>query len=1358
MPEIKQNFIQGKMNKDLDERLLPKGEYREAQNIHVTESEGSDAGAIENILSNELITTTIPNLSTSIFGDDYEVLGYCKDLANKRIVYFITNFTSDSFTDDIRSISRANGAGSTYLPYGHDCAIILYNIEDQTQNTLVHGPWLNFSKNHLITGVQIIEDLLFWTDNLNQPRKINIQKALDGFVSKTNQYYDCEENISVAKYAPYKAIMLHSDNASSGLPDLDTNIKSDYMKERFIRFSYRYKYDDGEYSLIAPFTQAVFEPLNKGIITNSFTDDERNSTTGEPAVLTGKKEVYKKGIVDIMQNRINKVELRIPLPNKNEFGNYGGIISDTPWPVAGSYYNDYNIKEIDIILKESDGVSFKLVKTIKLSEVDSSDIEIYTIKPNSTSNVHPRSCLKYTYRSSEPFKVLPESEVTRVYDQVPTIAKALEIVGNRVVFGNYVEGYNYPTDINNNKGLNYTVSSQTKGFHDQAGVSASLPYLEGLKQWMHKTYKYHTVKQRRTYQIGVVFSDIYGRQSPVILSSNVEFSNPDTYTMPEVTDSDFYQNTDGAWSSDSADNAYAYGKSLVLSFQDNVLTNDSKFVASILYDTTANISKYNPHGWYSYRIVVKQQEQEYYNIYTPHPFDGWDNEKTLPDTTLTGGRSWLSLYGDNINKVPRSLSSNDLNRPGTMGSDVRLYPKVVNDGRSGGIVVGENRSSLITIASNGITSDGDYEVTLGVTNGVSTSGTGDKTKFKITVVGGSASDIEIITPGRGFEIGDTINISPTALPGASVDVVLTIVSGDLYEEGESAINSSYHQLAEVASLGTAFEQNLFLSGDDNKSGTGGFSVLDFVYGKDKNPLVAELQNMKAYNGLTEINSYVFYAHSEKTDATVIPLADDQRAAPTHASISTADLLNDYAVSKSSPQHQEQIIVINTDETTNPPQVALSSRQTVKIGDKLVFSRYREGLSVFETEPLKSNIDVYYETSTSGLVADLVKEILVDPTKLATDLTIKQDTYTHFGSGQDPLGSTEDGYGSIAYLYENLGDGIYIGDLNATAPTHVSKSGLFVFGLVKATRLGDESDATNKFVVESDAGTYKVKTVGDFIYRGSNLDKYDLIISVLDTGTIETAYLSVQVQVKNSIPTITAPTGNLEIRKDAGKGAKLISSTNTFTNGSTVIGGSVNKYTDVDIAFTFGNPSFNIYFERTKPTNDKYEIVTTGSWNSANATAFFNASESDRTITITATDNAGTTASTSGNIVDEDEILVANSFVYPLINNINSKDNALNSFNDAIGRIEVWATRGTATEDPKIDSYYEYELKVYPNNVIHTKSDLSETIVSGSYVVAWDTQIFVSYDFGSSTTFDLSVISINSSGVVTSIVDTYSYVQ
>ena len=56
MAEIRNNFIKSKMNKDLDARLVPSGEYRDALNVAVSKSEGDDVGALENILGNLSLT------------------------------------------------------------------------------------------------------------------------------------------------------------------------------------------------------------------------------------------------------------------------------------------------------------------------------------------------------------------------------------------------------------------------------------------------------------------------------------------------------------------------------------------------------------------------------------------------------------------------------------------------------------------------------------------------------------------------------------------------------------------------------------------------------------------------------------------------------------------------------------------------------------------------------------------------------------------------------------------------------------------------------------------------------------------------------------------------------------------------------------------------------------------------------------------------------------------------------------------------------------------------------------------------------------------------------------------------------
>ena len=57
MPEIKNSFTQGKMNKDLDERLIPNGQYRDAMNVEVSTSEGSDVGTIQNVKGNASVSS-----------------------------------------------------------------------------------------------------------------------------------------------------------------------------------------------------------------------------------------------------------------------------------------------------------------------------------------------------------------------------------------------------------------------------------------------------------------------------------------------------------------------------------------------------------------------------------------------------------------------------------------------------------------------------------------------------------------------------------------------------------------------------------------------------------------------------------------------------------------------------------------------------------------------------------------------------------------------------------------------------------------------------------------------------------------------------------------------------------------------------------------------------------------------------------------------------------------------------------------------------------------------------------------------------------------------------------------------------
>jgi len=92
MAEVKNAFIKSKMNKDLDARLLPSGEYREGINIQVSRSEGADVGSLQNVRGNKLLIdfaslTSVPNLTT---------IGQFTDATNEVIYIFLTDYTPSS--------------------------------------------------------------------------------------------------------------------------------------------------------------------------------------------------------------------------------------------------------------------------------------------------------------------------------------------------------------------------------------------------------------------------------------------------------------------------------------------------------------------------------------------------------------------------------------------------------------------------------------------------------------------------------------------------------------------------------------------------------------------------------------------------------------------------------------------------------------------------------------------------------------------------------------------------------------------------------------------------------------------------------------------------------------------------------------------------------------------------------------------------------------------------------------------------------------------------------------------------------------------------------------------------------------
>ena len=64
----------------------------------------------------------------------------------------------------------------------------------------------------------------------------------------------------------------------------------------------------------------------------------------------------------------------------------------------------------------------------------------------------------FTFTNSKIFTILAESELLRLYDNVPRYAKAQTIMGNRLMYGNYVEGYSLVDEFGSPVKFEYTTS------------------------------------------------------------------------------------------------------------------------------------------------------------------------------------------------------------------------------------------------------------------------------------------------------------------------------------------------------------------------------------------------------------------------------------------------------------------------------------------------------------------------------------------------------------------------------------------------------------------------------------------------------------------------------------------------------------------------------------------------------------------------------------------------------------------------------------------------------------------------------------------------------------------------------------
>lgn len=462
--EFQRTFLAGRMNKDLDERLVPDGEYRDAVNITIDTSEGANIGAVQNALGNT-ITTDI-----SLILAQYQIaapvnpvaIGALSVEAENLLYWFVK-------ADNFEGIFEYNQVTNTSL------LVLGCQIPNAVR--------LNFDKNHLITGVNYVTDgngggLLIWNDNLNPPRKININRCKTYSINDSRIPDDINLIVAPPLNSPF--ISLSTQTTASSSPN--------NIEDKFVYFSYRYKYIDNEYSSMSPFSAVAFNPKMLQI------DTETGDNKG-------------------MLNEFNQAQLTFE--TGNQF-----------------------VEEIQLLVWESRTLNVKIIETLNKQELSIPDNSAYS----------------FYFMNNKTYAALPSDQVTRLFDNVPLKSLAQDIIGSRLIMGNYTQfrdliGYNTNDFID----IDYTVK-----YIDE-------PITSVPKQ---------TWRSDRDYEIGIAYLDDYGRMTTVLTTTNDNSVN-------DVSNSIYIPSSNSSTAN-----------SLIVSIKNEA-----------------------PKWATGYRLFVKQSKTEYYNLF-----------------------------------------------------------------------------------------------------------------------------------------------------------------------------------------------------------------------------------------------------------------------------------------------------------------------------------------------------------------------------------------------------------------------------------------------------------------------------------------------------------------------------------------------------------------------------------------------------------------------------------------------------------------------------------------------------------------------------------------------------------------------
>jgi hypothetical protein len=236
------------LNKEDDVRLVKNVEMTDALNVRISADTNGDGGVIKNAYGNAAVSFKAGNnwqaKTHALPAGTKKVIGSVSDLKDGIVIFFVWNSNED------HSIYRfSTAAGVAELVYRD--SVLSFQAD-------------SFIKGDVIRSLDE-DSLLYFTDGISSPKKINVSRAIrGGYSGVLNTGSDSEklEFLTLAKKPPL--------DPPTFTFFTDSTVEENNIYENTYQFAYRYVYLDGEVSAISKYSELAVsqQQLRDGLISD----------------------------------------------------------------------------------------------------------------------------------------------------------------------------------------------------------------------------------------------------------------------------------------------------------------------------------------------------------------------------------------------------------------------------------------------------------------------------------------------------------------------------------------------------------------------------------------------------------------------------------------------------------------------------------------------------------------------------------------------------------------------------------------------------------------------------------------------------------------------------------------------------------------------------------------------------------------------------------------------------------------------------------------------------------------------------------------------------------------------------------